>query len=329
MKNRTSTGLLLMLALILGAGCGGDRENELRASGTIEVDEVRITARTPGIILRMAVDEGDVVAAGDTLAVIDHDLMVLQLAQAEAGAEAAAAQLALLRKGARAEDIAAAQAAVRQAEAQLKQARQDAERFRTLFEAGSTTQKMRDDAEARLQVAQAGYDAAVENLRKLENLARPEEIRAAEARHRQAVATANVLRRQIEDAFITAPISGTVTVRSAEEGENVGPGATLMTLANLEKVYLRIYVPEDALGHVVVGREVDVFTDSHPGEPVRGRVTYVSPRAEFTPKNVQTRDERVKLVYEVNVTLPNPDGRLKPGMYADAVLPINDGAPDA
>lgn len=316
----------LLLALCLPACGDGDPEGTLRASGTIEVTEVRVGARLPGTLQRIA-EEGAAVRAGDTLAVIDHTALGLQLRQAEAVAQAAAARLALLRRGARAEDVAQARALVAQARLALEQAQADVARFRTLAAAGSATAKQHEDAETRLALAQVQHEAAQQGLRKLEDLARPEELQAAAAQLRQAEAGIALLQHQIGEATLTAPHAGTVIEKTAEAGEFIGPGMPVATLADLSRASLRIYVPETALGSLHLGQPVEVFSDADPGTAVAGRVAFISPRAEFTPKNVQTREERVRLVYAVRIDIPNPDGRLKPGLYADAVLRLDEAPP--
>ncbi len=275
-----------------------------------------------GQILRLTPGEGDTVRQGDTIAVIDHDLLRLQLRQVQAGAEAAEARLALLRRGARSEDIAGAQAAAEQVRVRHEQALADRRRIRTLFDSGSATQKQLDDAETGVAVAAAQLDAVLQNVNKLRNLARPEEIHAAEASVRQSVASGDVLRRQIADAFIVAPLSGVVTEKAAEAGEMAAPGMPLLAIVRTDPVYLKVYAPEPALGRIRLGQTVNVFTDSAPDRALRGRITFISPEAEFTPKNVQTKNERARLVYEIKIELPNPEGALKPGMYADAEIDL-------
>ena len=328
MKKKTRMlSAALSIALVAGAGCGraGD-EDGIRASGTVEVTEVRVTARAQGEIESLFYDEGDRVATGDTLAIIEHDVLSLQLEQARAAAEAAAAQLALLRSGARSQDQAQARAAVEQAQAQFEQAESDAVRFRALFERGSVTKRQLEEAETRLRIAQAGAASAREQLDKVQNLARPEELRAAEAGLVQAEAQVRLLERRIADALVVAPRNGVVVARPVEVGEYAAPGAVLFTLSDEGDAHLRIYVAEDVLGLIRIGQHADVYPDSRPEEAIAGRVVFVSPVAEFTPKNVQTREERTRLVHQVNISLPPTDGLLKAGTYADAVIPV--GAED-
>jgi HlyD family secretion protein len=311
----------LGLAVLAGWACSNGRERGLiAASGTIEAVEVRVAAKVPGQVLELAVEEGARVEAGAVLATIDHASLDIQLRQAQAGVALAEAQLALLVEGARAEDIQQARAALSQAEAGLKVATDDAVRMRELARTGSVTPKQRDDAEARLTVAEAQRSAAAEAVRKLERLARPAEVRAAEARVAQAGAAADLLAKTIADATVVAPAGGVVTHKAVEAGETVTPGATLFTVADLARVHVMIYVNEVDLDRVRLGDPVEVRIDAFPERAFEGRVTYISPEAEFTPKNVQTKDDRVKLVFGVKVEIPNPDGALKPGLPADAVL---------
>jgi len=311
----------LLLALGGLVSCSGAKNGRsILASGTIEAREVNVASRVSGQILALKADEGSRVKKGDVLALIEHDTADIQLRQAEAGAALAGAQLDLVRKGARGEDIKQGEEALKQVDANLKVAGDDAKRMRELAAKGSVTLKQKDDAEARLIVAQAQQAQAREALRKLRQMSRPEEIRAAEARLAQAQASVDLLRKTISDCTITSPVNGVVTRRPVEAGELISPGATVLTVSELDNVHIMIYVTEKELGRVGLGREAEVTIDSAPGRMFKGRVTYISPEAEFTPKNVQTREDRVKLVFGVKVEVPNPDGLLKPGMPADALL---------
>ena len=319
------TEFTLSAALLLALGglvsCSGAKNGRsILASGTIEAREVNVASRVSGQVLALKADEGSRVKKGDVLALIEHDTADIQLRQAEAGVALAGAQLDLVRKGARGEDIKQGEEALKQVDANLKVAGDDAKRMRELAAKGSVTLKQKDDAEARLIVAQAQQAQAREALLKLRQMSRPEEIRAAEARLAQAQASVDLLRKTISDCTITSPVNGVVTRRPVEAGELISPGATVLTVSELDNVHIMIYVTEKELGRVGLGREAEVTIDSAPGRMFKGRVTYISPEAEFTPKNVQTREDRVKLVFGVKVEVPNPDGLLKPGMPADALL---------
>lgn len=306
--------------LLLG-GCRAEKTiSAVSSTGTIEADEVRAAFKMAGQITKLLVDEGNRVLERDPIAVLDSSTLEIQLAQAEAGVRLADSQLRLLAKGARAEDVRQAEEILKQADAGLTSARDDLGRARELLEKGSATQKLKDDAEARFKVAQAQYDAAAEILKKLKNFARPEELEAARARLAQAQAGADLLKKAIADCSLLAPTAGVVTRKAAEQGEFVAPGAAVVTISRLDKVFLMIYVPEAELGRIRLGDSAEIRVDSHPGRVFPGKVVYLSPEAEFTPKNIQTKEERVKLVFGVKIEIENKDLALKPGLPADAVL---------
>jgi HlyD family secretion protein len=313
---------LVPLALAAGSCSKGRSPEGIPASGTIETREVDVAPKVGGQLAELRVEEGDKVAPGDELAVVDHSGLDIQLKQAEAGVALAEAQLALLRKGARSEDIQQAEDRLKQAEASQAVAAQDAERMRALASTGSATVKQKEDAEARLIVADAERSAAREALNKVRQLSRPEEIRAAEARLAQARAGADLLRHTVSDCTILAPVGGFVSHKAVEAGEVVAQGATLLTISRLESVYVMLYVTEIELGRIRLRDPVDVRIDAFPERVFSGRVTYISEEAEFTPKNIQTKDERVKLVFGVKVEIANEEGLLKPGLPADAVIRV-------
>jgi HlyD family secretion protein len=138
----------------------------------------------------------------------------------------------------------------------------------------------------------------------------------------QARAAVELLEKTIADCTITAPAGGIVTHKAVEAGELVTPGATVVTLAGLDSVYVMIYVTELEIGRIKLGDGVEVRIDAFPDKPFPGKITYISPEAEFTPKNVQTKEDRVKLVFGVKVEIENKDGLLKPGLPADAVVRV-------
>jgi HlyD family secretion protein len=315
--------IVLCLAVLGGLGCSGNGAKDvISASGTIETVEVHVASKVSGQLLELAIEEGSRVKPGAKLAVVDHAALDIQLRQAEAGVRLAEAQLALLVKGARSEDIRQAEAVQNQAEAALTVAEDDARRMRELVKTESVTPKQREDAEARLTIATAQRNAGAEALKKVRTLARPEEIQAAEARLAQAVAAADLLKKTIADCTILAPAGGIVTHKAVEPGELVTPGATIVTLAELDSVFVMIYVTANELGRVRLGGPAEIKIDSFPEKVFEGIVTYISPEAEFTPKNIQTKQDRVKLVFGVKVEIENREGLLKPGLPADAVIRV-------
>ena len=307
-------------ALATFAGCGNGHKGIIEASGTLEDVEVNISAKVPGQIQSLLVDEGSRVKAGDTLAILDHATVDIQLTEAIAGVNLADAQYQLLVNGARKEDLRLAEESLRQTGATLKAAKDDYVRTKALYATKSVTKKELDDAESRYTIASAANASAEQNLAKLRRFARPEDLAAAHARLDQAKASANLLRKQISDAHIISPVAGTVTHKPVEAGELVGVGTVIATVSQLETLNLMIYVSDTDLGKVKLGQSADLVIDTYPDKTFPAKVIYISPIAEFTPKNVQTKEDRTKLVFGVKLEVPNASGILKGGMPVDAYL---------
>lgn len=327
-----SNGLWLGLAATLAvSGCRGEAVAP-RASGYVEATEVRVAAEVGGRIVEMTADEGRRVSAGDTLAVIDTSDLAIGVRRAEADRAQAVAQLRLLRAGARSEDVrqaraqaAAAAAEVTAAEAELAAATEDLRRFEALLAASAGSRKQRDDAAARVSVATARVTSARERTRaaqqgtlRLVAGARPEEIASAEARVAAATAAVEALQKNLTDGTVRAPVSGTITMKLADTGEIIAPRAPLAVISDLDHAWANLYVDEPLVAGLALNQEVAIVTDG--GHRLAGRISYISPRAEFTPRNVQTADERSKLVYRIKVTVDNRNGVLKPGMPVEAVI---------
>jgi multidrug resistance efflux pump len=176
------------------------------------------------------------------------------------------------------------------------------------------------DAEAAYRQAQPPVEMAKAALRSLEEGPTPEQVDAASARVKQAEGALAEARNHLAKTVVRAPRSGVIMDRFYHVGEMAPPGAPIFRIADLSKLTLTVYVSEEDLGKVALGQEVRITVDSYPGRTFVGKVTHIADEAEFTPKNVQTKEERVDLVFAVEVTVPNPDGLLKPGMPADAII---------
>jgi HlyD family secretion protein len=313
-------GCTLLLGIYFITGCNNKRSAEIDASGTLETVEVNVSSKVTGQLMKLNIAEGSKVQIGDTIAIIDHDMLSLQLRQAEAGVDVAEAQFSLLHNGARSEDLILAQESIKQSEVSFATAESDYQRIKELYAQQSASKKQFEDAESRYSITQAQLNSAKQNLQKLQRFARPEDLSAAKARVDQAKAQANIIRKQIADSYIIAPVSGVITHKPVEEGELIGTGAVIVKISRLEKMELRIYVNETELGKVKLGGIADVVIDTYPDKNYPGKVVYVSPNAEFTPRNIQTKDERTKLVFAVKLEVENTDGGLKSGMPADAYL---------
>ncbi len=312
--------IILALAVPILSGCGNGHDGAIDASGTLEAVEVNVSAKVPGQLEQLYVQEGSTVQVGDTLAILDHSTQELQWRQAHAGVELADAQYRLLLNGARSEDIQQGEDMLKQAQSSFNIAKDDYNRMKDLYASHSISQKQYDDAESRFTITQAQLSSAKENLRKLKNFARPEDIAAAKARLDQSKANADLLQKQINDSYVVAPVSGIVTQKPVEVGELVNTGTTVVTISNLKKLNLMIYVSEKELGKVKLNGSADVVIDTYPNKAFPARVIYISPIAEFTPKNIQTKEDRTKLVFGVKLEVDNKEGSLKAGMPADAYV---------
>ena len=291
-------------------GCSGNNTNNIEASGTIEGTDADIGMEAAGRVLFVRVDEGARVQPGDTLVIVDDTEYRIQLREAVANLESFAAQYTLALEGSRKEDIIQAEAAFQAAEA-------DYQRMKGLLASQTVTQKQYDDVYTRYVAMQQTYE-------KLRRGLRPEEITSARVRQEFAAAQVDFLKKKVHDCILTAPTSGVVTLRSIEPGELVGMGTNVLRITELDRVNLMIYVNEAELARVRIGQEAKVSVDGYPGKAFSGNVVYIAPSAEFTPKNVQTKEERTKLVFGVKIEIQNPDGSLKPGLPADATL-ANEG----
>jgi len=231
-----------------------------------------------------------------------------------------------LEVGTRKEQIEAARAAYEAAQSRLANAKAEYDRHLPLHKEGAISGSVFDAKETALKVAAADADNAAQRLKELEEGPRQEQIRAARARLDKAQWELKRIELDLKYSILDTPIGGAVLVKSNEAGEVVLPGATVATVAGIDEVWLKGYVGEKYLGKLKLGQTAEITTDSYPNKIYRGRVTYISSRAEFTPKNVQTKEERTKQVYRVKVTIPNPDQELKIGMPAEGYILVNDNS---
>ena len=315
--------IFFALILIYTAGCSNDNEkNTISASGNIEATNSVVSSKVTGQVIAIKYDEGARVQEGDTVMIIDHENLEIQLEQAIAGEESAEAQLTLLKNGARAEDIQQAEDAVKQAKINMDLAEKDFNRMKELYDSRTITKKQFEDAQAKYELTQAQFSSAQENLRKLKNYARPEEIKQAQANLDRQKAASDLLKKNIRDSYVVSPLAGFIVQKYVEKGETVSMLSSLFKVSELNTVKLVIYISEEDLGKVKLGQKANVTSDTYKNKAYKGNVIYISPEAEFTPKNIQTKDERTKLVFAVKIEIKNPDFELKPGMPADAVIKL-------
>jgi HlyD family secretion protein len=295
----------------------------LEGTGTIEATEVRVGTKILGRIQELSVREGDTVTAGQIIARMDRAAYEAAVVRDRANVAKAEAQLAELVAGAREQEVQEARAAVAQAAANLEKARLDWDRYQGLFGEGAISSQERDAALNRYQVAEQQYKAAHERLSLLLAGTRPETIEAARWEVVRAKAALQFSMVDLDETVIRAPISGLVLTKAADQGETVLSGAAIVVVIDPQDLWLRVFIPENEIGRVRLGQEARIRVDSFPDRPFAGKVIEISSKAEFTPKNVQTKKERVHLVFGVKIALENPQGLLKPGMPADAEILVD------
>ncbi len=264
--------------------------------------------------------KGHWVEKGQILGRLDDEDLRNRVEVARATLVSARARLDKLLAGSRPEEIRQAEAALQQAQFDLDNKQLTYNRMKMLHEKQVIAKESYDNAETAFKVAKAGLDRAKENYQLVREGPRKEDIDDARAQVEQARASLNLAETQLGYSVLHSPLSGVILVKSGEIGEVVNPGTPILTIADIQKVWLKAYIPETDLGKVKWGQEVIVTTDLHPRKEYKGTISFISSQAEFTPKNIQTEKERVTLVYRIKVDLQNPDRELKPGMPADGKI---------
>jgi len=326
--------LLILAALVVYFGQWTNRNQALYYSGTVEATQYNLAFQTAGKVMQVVVDEGYAVSAGDLLAELDLQDLRARLEQAkanydhaQAGLNALSAQFKEIKTGNRPQDVARAHEAFLSARAVMEEAKKNMEKYRRLFQEGTVSEKEWDAVRLRYDVSlhdyersADAYDLAKEGSRSETIDAAQAEMQGAKAQLASAEAAWQQAKIQLSYGQLKAPVAGIITSRNVEPGEVVTPAQDVMTMADLSTVDLKIFVDETEIGKVKPGQAVEVRVDTFSDKVYKGTVSYISPEAEFTPKMIQTRKERVKLVYLVKVSIPNPRLELKSGMPADAWL---------
>jgi HlyD family secretion protein len=307
-------GLVALAAVAIGVVWNGRGNRDLMLYGNIDIREVTLGFRVGGRIGTLLVDEGDSVHAGQVLARLDTTPLVLEFNEARANAGAIGARAALLKAGFRSEDVEQARATAAERRAVLVDAEQLLARQEQLKGTGAVAQRVYDDAVAARDQARARLRAAEQAFAELQSGYRRQEIAEVEGNHARALALAAQAEQRLADAVLQAPSDGIVLTRAVESGAILAAGTPVFTLSLVTPVWARIYVGEPDLGRVGPGREVLIYTDSRPDHAYHGQIGFVSPTAEFTPKNVETPDLRTALVYRARVVVSDPDQGLRQGM---------------
>jgi len=335
MKRRLPV-LILMAALIAAGAYFYPRitnkakpENQLTLSGNIEAHESLVSFKIQGRIIDLPVEEGQWVEHGTLLARLDDADYRQKVRIDEANVNVRESNLALTLAGTREQEVKASQQTMLDAQADLQQKKLDDDRALNLFSKEEISAQDRDRADTALKRSEAIFQAAQQRYNQAVEGSRKEDIAIARANLAEANANLGLSRVNLSYTILRAPSAGVITVRQAELGEVVVPGTPVVTLADLDHMWLRAYIAETDLGRIRWGQEATITTDTYPGKQYRGRISFISSSAEFTPKSAQTYKERVTLVYRIKIDVENPNHELKPGMPADAHVELAAASPDA
>lgn len=359
-RKRLLIVLLVAAAIAATALYAGwfQRDTALQGSGTVEARNIRVGSKIGGRIDKVLVREGESVQPGQILIAFDDKELRAVLEQSRANAEkarrgyrpeeiaearAAVAQAKadydLKRNGYRQEDIAVAQADLDRAKADEVRTHLDFDRYDALAKKGLVSKQQRDTADANWKVAVAQQQNAQYKLDELRRGYRPEEIASAEARYQQAAATLEKLERgnrredvelatsalaydeaRFRERQVIAPAAATVEVLDVRPGDLIAPNTPVATLLEKDQIYVRIYIPETEYGRIKLGQKTEVRVDAFPNTVFDGEVEQINQQAEFLPRNVQTREERVHQVFGVKIRINDPAGHVLAGMAADVKL---------
>ncbi len=323
---RKKAFILILVAILAGGAYWGyawyiksKLVNGLQATGTIEATQVELRAKLPGALQDITVKTGVQVKQGQQVAVVIRNDLIAQRERDALGVLKARALLADLTSGAREQEIKSAEIAIQIAETNYEQAVKDHDRASFLFQQNVIAGSELERCETALRQSQNQLDAAKSKLDLLLAGVRPEQIEAAKAELERSITILKTSEAMLEDTKITCPIDGTVLSKNYEEGEYVLAGAPVATIANLNNMWIKVYIPTDDLPKIKLGQPV-IFTVSGSPTEYQGMIKEIASEGEFTPRTIQTKKERTNIVYEVKIEVDNDDGIFKPGMPADVVI---------
>ncbi len=331
------TKKLLLIPLLLAAAAGGywllqarngaDVGGDLTLYGNVDIREANLAFNASEHIREILVQEGDQVERGQILARLHTNKLEATVAAAEAALQAQEQVLARLETGSRPEEIRRARAQLDALKARARTAQITYERQQKLAKQKLAAPEDLDQARAAADAAEGEMQAGEESYALAVAGPRAEDVAQAKAELAGRRANLDLAREQLADATLTAPAAGILRDRLLEPGDLASPQAPVLTLALVDPLWVRAYVPEPDLGRIAEGMGAEVHSDSFPGKVYRGWVGFISPSAEFTPKNVETTDLRTRLVYQVRVFVCNPEGELRLGMPATVTIPAGQSSP--
>jgi len=317
------TVIVILVAVVIAAVVLSGRfwkqrdQGVISLSGNVEVTEVDTGFKIPGRIVDLLTDEGKLVEKGGKIAVLESAELESLMAQSRAVLSEALAKLEELKTGSRPQEIAQAAANLKAAEAELVKAKKDYERAERLYTNEAISASQLDAARSVHDSWVEKVKAAGEQLSLLKEGPRKEVIKAAEDHVQSAHAALRVTEERLGDTTLFAPVSGVVLKKNVESGEVVQSGTPVFTIGEIDDPWIKVYIKEDKLALVKLGQRATITVDTYRDKVYEGTVSYISSQAEFTPKTVQTQEERVKLVFGVKVRVKNVNQELKPGMPAD------------
>ena len=320
---------LLAVVVVLAAAVGGwlwyqsQQDRALTLYGNVDIRTVNMSFRVGGRLAALAVDEGDAIKAGQIVGVLDKAPYENALMQAKASVAVAQAQYDLMQAGYRDEEIAQTEAAVRQAKAAYDYAQNFYSRQQGLWKSRTISANDLENARSSRDQARATLKSAEDKLSQYRTGNRPQDIAQAKASLDQAQAQLAQAELDLHDTTLVAPSDGTLMTRAVEPGSMLSAGSTVLTLSLTRPVWVRAYIDEPNLGRAKPGSELLLYTDGRPDRPYRGKVGFVSPTAEFTPKTVETPDLRTDLVYRLRIIVTDADDALRQGM--PVTVRFNDG----
>ena len=301
-------------------------KDELMLFGNIDIREVQLTVNASEHIADVYAEEGDWVKKGQLLAKLDTPLLLAKLAEVQANLTEQQQVVARLHAGSRPQDIKKARADYAAAKAEARAADDTAHRLAKLLPKKQASADDVETARAKAAAAKARADAVAESLALIIAGPRKEDIAVAEAQLKARQAVVQLTQQQLDDATLYSPADGIIRNRILEPGDMVSPQSAIFTLALVDPIWARAYVPETALGKIAAGFDAQIISDSYPGKIYHGWIGYISPTAEFTPKNVQTAELRTRLVYSIRVFACNADNELRLGMPVTVKIPLHQKA---
>ena len=312
--------IIVAAIVVLAAGIGGwlwyqsQQDKTLTLYGNVDIRTVNMSFRVGGRLASLTVDEGDTIAAGQTLGELDKAPYQNALMQAQAGVSVAQAQYDLMQAGYRDEEVAQAAAAVKQAQAAYDYAQNFFNRQQGLWKSRTVSANDLENARSSRDQALATLKSSQDKLRQYRSGNREQDIAQAKASLEQAQAQLAQAQLDLHDTTLVAPANGTLLTRAVEPGSMLNAGSTVLTLSLTRPVWVRAYVNEASLGEAKPVREVLLYTDGRADKPYHGKIGFVSPTAEFTPKTVETPDLRTDLVYRLRIIVNDADDALRQGM---------------